>query len=81
MRYYLINEVVAWSTKEPLRVETVKVTPQKASDVRIKIVDANVVCQINAYYTLDGLNPEGLLPCILGHEGGGVVESEMLSAW
>ena len=80
MRYYLINEVVAWSTKEPLRVETVKVTPQKASDVRIKIVDANVVCHINAY-TLDGLNPEGLLPCILGHEGGGVLESEMLSAW
>lgn len=26
-------------------------------------------------YTLDGLDPEGLFPCILGHEAGAVVES------
>lgn len=26
-------------------------------------------------YTLDGLDPEGLFPCILGHEAAGIVES------
>jgi S-(hydroxymethyl)glutathione dehydrogenase / alcohol dehydrogenase len=26
-------------------------------------------------YTLDGLDPEGLFPCVLGHEAAGVVES------
>lgn len=32
------------------------------------------VCHTDAY-TLDGLDPEGIFPVILGHEGGGVVES------
>ena len=26
-------------------------------------------------YTLEGHDPEGLFPCVLGHEGGGIVES------
>lgn len=32
------------------------------------------VCHTDAY-TLGGNDPEGKFPCILGHEGGGVVES------
>ena len=32
------------------------------------------VCHTDAY-TLDGFDPEGLFPVVLGHEGGGVVES------
>ena len=32
------------------------------------------MCHTDAY-TLDGLDPEGIFPVILGHEGGGVVES------
>ena len=35
---------------------------------------ATGVCHTDAY-TLGGLDSEGLFPCILGHEGGGVVES------
>lgn len=35
---------------------------------------ATGVCHTDAY-TLDGLDPEGIFPCILGHEGGGIVES------
>jgi S-(hydroxymethyl)glutathione dehydrogenase / alcohol dehydrogenase len=31
--------------------------------------------QIKDAYTLDGLDPEGLFPCVLGHEAAGVVES------
>ena len=64
---------MAWSAKEPLIIETVEVAPPKAGEVRIKIV-ATGVCHTDAY-TLDGLDPEGVFPCILGHEGGGIVES------
>ena len=32
------------------------------------------VCHTDAY-TLEGHDPEGLFPCVLGHEGGGIVES------
>lgn len=35
---------------------------------------ANGVCHTDAY-TLDGHDPEGLFPVVLGHEGGGIVES------
>ena len=35
---------------------------------------ATGVCHTDAY-TLEGHDPEGLFPCVLGHEGGGVVES------
>lgn len=32
------------------------------------------LCHTDAY-TLDGLDPEGVFPCVLGHEGSGIVES------
>ena len=64
---------VAWSAKQPLSLETVEVAPPQPGEVRIKIV-ATGVCHTDAY-TLDGLDPEGLFPCILWHEGGGVVDS------
>ncbi|XP_035232319.1 LOW QUALITY PROTEIN: alcohol dehydrogenase class-3-like [Stegodyphus dumicola] len=64
---------VAWGPKKPLSIETVEVAPPKSGEVRIKIL-ATGVCHTDAY-TLDGLDPEGLFPCILGHEGGGIVES------
>ena len=35
---------------------------------------ATGVCHTDAY-TLDGHDPEGIFPCVLGHEGGGIVES------
>lgn len=35
---------------------------------------ATGVCHTDAY-TLDGHDPEGLFPVVLGHEGGGIVES------
>jgi S-(hydroxymethyl)glutathione dehydrogenase/alcohol dehydrogenase len=47
--------------------------PPKAGEVRVKI-KATALCHTDAY-TLDGLDPEGLFPCILGHEAAGIVES------
>ena len=37
-------------------------------------VIANALCHTDIY-TLDGQDPEGLFPCILGHEAGAIVES------
>jgi S-(hydroxymethyl)glutathione dehydrogenase/alcohol dehydrogenase len=64
---------VAWEEKKPLSIETIEVAPPKAGEVRIKILSTGV-CHTDAY-TLDGLDPEGVFPCVLGHEGGGIVES------
>lgn len=64
---------VAWEAKKPLTLETVEVVPPKSGEVRIKILYSGV-CHTDAY-TLSGCDPEGLFPVILGHEGGGVVES------
>ncbi|XP_065341152.1 alcohol dehydrogenase class-3 [Cloeon dipterum] len=64
---------VAWEAKKPLVIEEVQVAPPKAGEVRLKVL-ATGVCHTDAY-TLDGHDSEGKFPCILGHEGGGIVES------
>ncbi|XP_012268980.2 alcohol dehydrogenase class-3 [Athalia rosae] len=64
---------VAWAEKQPLTFEEIEVAPPKAHEVRLKIV-ATALCHTDAY-TLGGLDPEGLFPCVLGHEGAGIVES------
>jgi len=64
---------VAWEAGKPLSIETVEVGPPKANEVRIKIY-ATGICHTDDY-TLSGKDPEGLFPCILGHEGAGIVES------
>lgn len=63
---------IAWGPNEPLSLEEVDVMPPKAGEVLIRIV-ASGVCHTDAY-TLSGADPEGKFPCILGHEGGGIVE-------
>ncbi|ASP40180.1 S-(hydroxymethyl)glutathione dehydrogenase/class III alcohol dehydrogenase [Bacterioplanes sanyensis] len=64
---------IAWGPGQPLSIETVEVDPPKAGEVRIRIV-ATGVCHTDAF-TLSGEDPEGIFPAILGHEGGGIVES------
>lgn len=64
---------VAYKPGEPLVLETITVDPPKAHEVRIKIM-YSAVCHTDAY-TLSGVDPEGGFPCILGHEGAGIVES------
>eukprot|EP00753_Platysulcus_tardus_P001338 PLAT11283.1.p1 GENE.PLAT11283.1~~PLAT11283.1.p1 ORF type:complete len:397 (-),score=147.80 PLAT11283.1:104-1243(-) len=65
--------MVAWRPKEDLVLEEIQVQPPRAGEVRVRIV-ATGVCHTDAY-TLGGLDAEGVFPCILGHEGGGIVES------
>jgi len=64
---------VAWEPKKPLVIEEVEVAPPKEGEVRVKIL-ATGVCHTD-HFTLSGQDPEGVFPCILGHEGGGIVES------
>ncbi|XP_050056703.1 alcohol dehydrogenase class-3 isoform X1 [Aphis gossypii] len=64
---------VAWEAKKPLTLEDIEVAPPKENEVRVKIL-ATAICHTDAY-TMDGNDPEGNFPCILGHEGAGIVES------
>lgn len=64
---------VAWKAAQDLTIEDVEVDVPKKGEVRVKIVSTGV-CHTDAY-TLSGADSEGLFPCILGHEGGGIVES------
>lgn len=65
--------MVARGPKQPMQEEIITVDPPKAGEVRVKVI-ANALCHTDIY-TLDGHDPEGLFPCILGHEAGCVVES------
>lgn len=65
--------MVARAPKQPLTLETITVDPPGQYEVRVKVI-ANALCHTDVY-TLDGHDPEGLFPCILGHEAGCVVES------
>ena len=62
---------IAWGPKQPLTIEEIDVMLPKHGEVLIKII-ASGVCHTDAF-TLSGDDPEGIFPCILGHEGGGIV--------
>jgi len=56
-----------------LRIEEIVVAPPGPGEVRVK-VHSNALCHTDIY-TLEGSDPEGKFPSILGHEAGAVVES------
>ena len=56
-----------------MEVTTIQVDPPKAGEVRVRVV-ANALCHTDIY-TLDGHDPEGNFPSILGHEATAIVES------
>jgi S-(hydroxymethyl)glutathione dehydrogenase / alcohol dehydrogenase len=62
---------IAWAPNMPLKIEEIDVMPPREGEVLVKII-ATGVCHTDAY-TLSGADSEGKFPCILGHEGGGVV--------
>jgi len=64
---------VAWEAKKPLDVTDIQVAPPRAGEVRVKVI-SNALCHTDIY-TLDGHDPEGLFPCVLGHEAAAIVES------
>ncbi|WP_178087244.1 S-(hydroxymethyl)glutathione dehydrogenase/class III alcohol dehydrogenase [Pseudomonas sp. C27(2019)] len=64
---------IAWGPGQPLSIEEIDVMAPQKGEVRVRIV-ASGVCHTDAF-TLSGDDPEGVFPCVLGHEGGGIVES------
>ncbi|MBU2784486.1 MULTISPECIES: S-(hydroxymethyl)glutathione dehydrogenase/class III alcohol dehydrogenase [Acidithiobacillus] len=66
-----VRAAVAYGANQPLVVETVQLEGPRAGEVLVEI-KATGVCHTDAY-TLSGMDPEGLFPTVLGHEGAGVV--------
>jgi S-(hydroxymethyl)glutathione dehydrogenase/alcohol dehydrogenase len=66
-----VRAAVAHAAGQPLSIETVDLEGPRAGEVLVEI-KATGVCHTDAY-TLSGMDPEGLFPTILGHEGAGVV--------
>ena len=64
---------IAIAPGKPLEIDQVQLQSPKAGEVMVKLV-ATGVCHTDSY-TLDGFDPEGVFPCVLGHEGAGIVES------
>ncbi|MFT4929737.1 MAG: S-(hydroxymethyl)glutathione dehydrogenase/alcohol dehydrogenase [Phenylobacterium sp.] len=63
---------IAWGPKQPLSIEEIDVMLPKKGEVLVKVISSGV-CHTDAF-TLSGDDPEGIFPCILGHEGAGIVE-------
>ena len=57
---------------EPLVVQDVELAPPREREVLVKL-HACGVCHTDLY-TASGADPSGYTPCVLGHEGAGVVE-------
>ncbi len=63
---------LALEAGKPLIIDEIDVDGPKEGEVLLRMV-ATGVCHTDAY-TLSGVDPEGVFPCVLGHEGGAVVE-------
>lgn len=64
---------VVWAASEPMKMETIQVAAPKAGEVRVKMVSA-ALCHTDLFIKRGGLS-DAVFPCVLGHEGAGIVES------
>ena len=62
---------IAFQAGKPLTIGEVDISGPMAGEVLVEVM-ATGICHTDAY-TLSGLDPEGLFPAILGHEGAGIV--------
>ncbi|TCO82742.1 S-(hydroxymethyl)glutathione dehydrogenase/alcohol dehydrogenase [Plasticicumulans lactativorans] len=67
-----IRAAVAWAPQQPLDITEIDIEGPRAGEVLLRVV-ATGVCHTDAF-TLSGDDPEGAFPCVLGHEGGCIVE-------
>ena len=58
---------------EPLVVQEVDLAPPRAGEVLVRVLACGI-CHTDLY-TQSGADPSGYAPCVLGHEGAGVVEA------
>src|SRR5215468_9543357 len=57
---------------KPLVVQELDLAEPKAGEVLVRLVACGV-CHTDLY-TASGADPTGYAPCVLGHEGAGIVE-------
>jgi S-(hydroxymethyl)glutathione dehydrogenase/alcohol dehydrogenase len=57
---------------EPLEVQDVDLAPPRSGEVLVRL-HACGVCHTDMY-SASGVDPSGYCPCVLGHEGAGIVE-------
>ena len=62
---------VAFEAGKPLEIVEIDVAPPRKGEVLIRVTHT-AVCHTDAY-TLEGSDPEGVFPVVLGHEGAGIV--------
>ena len=62
---------IAVEPKKPLVIDEIDLEGPRAGEVLVEIM-ATGICHTDAY-TLEGKDPEGIFPSILGHEGAGIV--------
>lgn len=63
---------IAWEPNRPLEIEEIDLEGPKDGEVLVRIVTTSL-CHTDVF-TLSGDDPEGMFPCVLGHEGCGIVE-------
>lgn len=73
MEFIKTRAAVAWAPNEPLKIEELDLMMPQKGEVMVRIT-ATGVCHTDAY-TLSGKDSEGVFPCVLGHEGAGIVEA------
>ena len=66
-----VRAAIAFEAGKPLVIETVQLDGPKEGEVLVEL-KATGICHTD-HFTLSGADPEGLFPCILGHEGAGIV--------
>ena len=67
-----IRAAICFEPQQPLVVDEIELAGPKAGECLVRLA-ATGVCHTDAY-TMSGRDPSGLFPCVLGHEGAGVVE-------
>ena len=72
MRRVRIRAAVLEEFGQPLSVQEVELAEPKAGEALVRLVACGV-CHTDLY-TASGADPSGYAPCVLGHEGAGVVE-------
>src|SRR5512138_3047577 len=67
-----VKAAVCWEPRAPLAIEEIDLAGPRAGECLVRLA-ATGVCHTDAY-TMSGRDPSGLFPCVLGHEGAGIVE-------
>ena len=62
---------VAFEAGKPLSIETIELDGPRDGEVVVEI-KATGICHTDEF-TRSGADPEGIFPCVLGHEGAGIV--------